>query len=230
MLKNILFTCLMSFFLISEIASEENDLYGIPDYFPLSLESVDTFEGDQHRDFKGDFIAVLNDGSRWKIHPQDSSKFGKWNMGDPLHIACRTSYYYFKREHKAEIVNLANNETVRAMIVQYPTHPLFIAYIEDHESGIPLKMYTKGDQILRTKYTTRNNKYLHLSDGTIWEINTYYSNYARLYPGKFVYVSFNKDKNGFCYFLISDSEREANFTKIAKARIVKENFEEYEKE
>lgn len=47
---------------------------------------------------------------------------------------------YFKREHKFELVNLTNNATVRAMFVQYPPTPLFIAYIEQVESGVPLEL------------------------------------------------------------------------------------------
>lgn len=231
MLKNMFMFCAMSFFLISWLSAQEKSLYEIPEYPELRIESVYKFEGDKHGDFKGDFVTVLSDGSRWKIHPQDSYKYRKWSTGSPVHIAKRTSYYYFKREHKFELVNLTNNETVRAMLVQYPPTPLFIAYIEQIESGVPFRTYSKGNQIVKTKYSTRSETFLHLSDGTIWKINPYPFLWEEgAHAGAYVYVSFNKDGTGFDYFLITDLEREAKHYRIVKARLVKHEFEEYEEE
>ena len=117
-----------------------------PEFLLRTFEAVEVFEGDRHNEFAGNFIAVLNDASRWKVHPMDEEKFRQWTIDDVVHIRLRTSKYWFKREHKFELYNHMKKESVRAMLINYPTQPLFVQTFQDVEVSRELRKRIMRDQ------------------------------------------------------------------------------------
>ncbi len=155
---------------------------------------LSSFIGDKHGDFKGDPVAVLSDGSAWKIHPKDSEKFSKWLANEILRPEARTSFYLLKREHKFRLYNHMRNESVRAMLAQYPTYPLMVIESETYNAGRPEKRVV-------------------LNDGTVWRIR---KNFNHFNIGTTVHLGCNYEttRDGMelhRFFLISGIEREAVF-------------------
>ncbi len=215
---------LITFFLLLVVTFQAHAAT-VPDFLLRTLDGVETFEGDRHNQFAGDFVAVLNDDSRWKVHPGDKAKFRKWNFGDEVHVRLRTSHYWFKREHKFDLYNHTLKDSVRVMLVNYPDQALFVQAFQDVEVdrelktrpakdkyGQPLKD-SKGDPILEQYWECIYHRDLLLSDGTVWRIKSVYDAFAE---GKFVYVGMNSESDGLFYFLIAGSEREAVWTRAAR--------------
>ena len=92
------------------------------DAFPYihQLVSTSIYPGDMDGEFKGDFVAELDDGSAWKVHPDHAQLYSTWQPGENVHIAPRTTSYWFKREHKCMICNLDRKESVFVMPVRTP--------------------------------------------------------------------------------------------------------------
>ena len=208
MIKKILWFQIFSlFFLAHAFASDAK----IPIY---ALNAVTDFEGDRHGQFRGDLIAILGDGSGWKIHPLDGVKFSRWNAGDAIQVCKRTTKYWFKREHKFELYNHSNQETVRVMLVQYPDNPTYIYSTDTYLAGTKLISYTWVDAQgwMHYDYYTVNiyHKILHLSNGTSWLITdkSEFSNYCENDP---VYMGYNVKETNISPFLISGTQREAHW-------------------
>lgn len=170
------------------------------------------FNGDSHGQFTGDPVAILSDGSAWKIHPKDKEKFSRWIGNEIVHVEARTSFYWFKREHKFELRNHMRNESVRAMLVQYPTYPLMI--VESHsyiaDTKVEYTEYRHDDGSSTTVPTVYNihEKRVVLNDGSAWRIR---ENFDSFNIGNTVYLGCNSENNRYYFFLVSGIEREAVF-------------------
>lgn len=178
------------------------------------LKGITTFYGDRHNEFSGDYVAVLTDDSAWKVHPKDKEKFAEWGINDIVHLGVRTSFYWFKREHKFELHNMTRRESVRVMLVQLPYYPLTIMDANKYMSGQYLVPHTitYGDGSSYTYYTTVTTfaKNLTLSDGSVWTIKSE-SEFDYFTVGNQVYLGVNPDYYGLSYFLINGNEREARW-------------------
>lgn len=174
------------------------------------------FQGDSHGDFRGDLVAILSDGSQWKVHPDNPEKFRRWNMGDRIHVAVRTSFYWFKREHKFHLYNHENGECVKAMLVNYGEAPLVIVDATKPTATdsvtVPIyatdangNLYVVGYKDVPCTYRS----YVTLSDGSVWQIGKNFSSFTY---GRKVYVGYNESSTAFKPFLISGTEREAGWT------------------
>jgi hypothetical protein len=174
------------------------------------LTSSRLFNGDRHSDFRNDFVAILGDGSQWKIHPKDTNLFKTWEVNDVVHIRARTSFFWFKREHKFEMYNHTRNEIARVMLIQYPYAPLIIlseqTYLKNSELVPMKKRDADGNEI--TEYTLVNTyeKVIYLNDGSSWIIKEKIENFT---PNKYVYLGVNDAREGLYFFLITGTEREA---------------------
>ncbi len=117
------------------------------------------YEGDAEGYSSGDFIAVLDDGSQWKIRSKDLERFSKWNFGDKVHIGVQTSWYLFKKNFL--LVNHENNESLEVLLIETP---LIVYHSEQPQ---PTKYIDHGLG-LRTYHDYRQN--IITSDGQKWEI------------------------------------------------------------
>lgn len=178
------------------------------------LEEISVFEGDRHGKFEGDLIAILSDGSAWKIHPKDRTMFQDWNIHDVINAEVRTSFYFFKREHKFALYNHNRNESARVMLLQPAQDSPIIIATEVYKAGTKLVPYTwtDGNGFTHTSYYTKDiyEKKLLLSDNTVWVIKDH-KKFDHIVLGQQVYMGINRHKIGFSFFLISGTEREAKW-------------------
>jgi hypothetical protein len=206
--KNILILslCLFLFSFSEKCLAEQPLIY--------TIENVTSFEGDQYQEFKDNLLVTLNDGSKWKIHPKDTEKFNLWAKNDPLHIQKRTTKYFFKREHKFEFLNYANEETVRIMLIEYPTRALKISDVQTYLTNQENKLYSWIDVFGFVHYSsfTKNiyERWIELNDGSKWiikdpELFAYYA------EGESVFIGYNTNKSSVnkISFLIAGKERNA---------------------
>lgn len=119
------------------------------------------YEGDVKGEFKNDFVAVLDDGSQWKIHTKDYKKFSKWNIGDLVHIELQTQteWYLFKKYY----LFLFNHECNEGVEVSLLKTPLTISHSENPQ---PTRYIDKG--FIKTYQDYRQN--ITASDGQQWEV------------------------------------------------------------
>jgi hypothetical protein len=210
MLRKIIFLChfvvLACSFAFCEAASFEHR------YQKLNLACISFFDGDKYGDFKNDFVANLNDGSAWKVHLEDQNLFCQWDLEDVILIRVRTSFYWFKREHKFELYNESRQEAVRVMLVRYPEVPLYIVESETHISGYHMSFYTTTDGYGNIHYhyypiytyaTT-----IILSDGSHWNIDEY----CHFNDGEKAYIFL--DQKSHTFILITEIERDARWKEI----------------
>lgn len=145
--------------------------------YPPSVQyliTTDFFRGDSQGAFVGNPVAILSDGSAWKIHPEDAEKYSHWSVNDRLRVRYRTEFYWFKREHKFWLYNHNNGESCRVMIAQHSNYPF--RRIESTELLSREEYVEKVTYIDGTKYKKGSweqvpyAKILRLSDGSIWRI------------------------------------------------------------
>ncbi len=208
-----------------EVKAELRLLGNTPRFMVRVLDGTESFAGDRHEQFAGDDVAVLNDGSRWKVHPEDKAKFRKWNLGDLVYTDLRTEPYFFKREHKFKLYNQNLKQFVRVMLVEYPKYPLIVQSYQDIEVDRQLITREKKDQYGQTVKDSQGkpvmeqywaiiyHRDLLLSDGTLWRIA---KDLDSFYEGKYVYLGLNLNTDSFAYFLISGTQREAVWTNAKK--------------
>lgn len=166
-----------------------------------------SFQGDKHGDFVGDTVAILGDLSLWKVHPKHTELFGHWKIGERIHIGLRTSWYFFKREHKFTLVNHDRNETVYVMMIQSSN---FIKIAEPPQYN---------ETINGNPSSFRVN--LVLEDGTPWEVeSTSDVVWDRKTKGwkdtgfaavSSAHVGYNEEDNAVSFFIINELEREATY-------------------
>lgn len=188
--------------------------------YPPSVQSLiatDIFRGDSHGQFLGDSVAILSDGSAWKIHPEDTEKYSRWSVGDRVRIRYRTEFYWFKREHKFSLYNQTNGESCRVMIAQHSNYPY--RRIESTE------LLTREEYVTKTKVVDGKRikkssweqvpyaKILRLSDGSIWRIKNR-SKFDRFSMGTSVFVGVQGTPGiDYDFILIIGLEREAISTR-----------------
>lgn len=195
--------------------SLENDSLSTKTY----LVGIYPFEGDRHGDFEGDIIAVLSDGSRWKVHPKNLVDFGSWQPGDPVHVGLRTSFYFFKREHKFYLENLKKDTWVKVMLIKHGNNSQMIVETSDvyptatyeHPIQIPVEYKDAYGNVfyhwITVGYETRPCNFvkeLYLSDGNMRIITGRFGNFT---VGKVVHIGY--DKYDSESFLITGTQREA---------------------
>lgn len=220
MLRKLLIVQLFSLFLLTNVIPLEGSHQPIvtnPELPVYALQSFTHFEGDKHGDFVGDLVAILNDGSCWKVHPKDQSQFSNWKQDDAIYVSKRPSDYWFKREHKFQLNNLSNGETVRVMLVQYPAYPLKItdAYTLLVDSYVKTTSWVDAWGYIHYNYYTVDvyHKRLHLSNGTTCTL-THEGSFGYFCIGDSVYIGYNQEKKGTSFFIVSGLEREANWAAI----------------
>lgn len=213
MLRKLLFIQIFSLFFIVHAFSLEIPVY--------TVQIITSFNGDRHGEFENDLVAILNDGSGWKVHPEDRNKFSAWDRNDAILVRKRTSFYWFKREHKFELYNHSNNETVRAMIVRYPTYPLSIEATDIYKAYTDFRMGSWMDSKGTVHYYSYTvdvfYKLVFLSDGTSWVI-TDSSEFSNFCMNDIVYLGFNKDDKYVSPFLISGIQRQARWVWLYKRK------------
>lgn len=197
MIKKFALFCVLPLFLAAQAMGSV--VNRVPDHILRSVYANYAFPGDRHEEFVGDYVVVLNDGSEWKIHPEDSDVFRQWEMNDIVHPRVRSSHYFFKREHKFELVNHTRRQTAKVMLVKYPTHPLIVM-----DTILEITDQFISNKKIISVYTT----HIYLSDGTVWRVA---GNQKHLFTNyRFVYLSVNDTADGFAnFFFIVGSEREA---------------------
>lgn len=179
------------------------------------LEEVYIFSGDDHGDFSGDLAVVLSDGSAWKIHPDSVKKFRRWGRGEIVHVDVRSSFYWFKREHKFKLYNHQRKESVKAMLVAHIDPPLAIVDTYTYPTDIMLvphyeRDFNGNDYIAYYQEVPINfEKLLYLNDGSIWKIASCLNSFN---TGMKVYRGAADRATSFFYFLISGLQREAVWT------------------
>lgn len=94
------------------------------------LETAEPYNGDRSGRFVGDPLATLSDGSQWKVHPDNKKRFFDWQQGDKVYILPRTSFYWFKREHKFKMYNATKDQYIKVMFIRYPSHARYIQAAE----------------------------------------------------------------------------------------------------
>ncbi len=180
-----------------------------------TMQAVTLFDGDKHGEFKDNLVAILSDGSGWKIHPQDHGKFNKWNHHDAIQVRKRTSMYWFKREHKFELHNLSNHEDIRVMLVRYPEYPTYILGTDTYIAEVQIRTFTWQDVSGWVHYNSYTvpiyHKLIYLSDGTSWNIKD-----DKQFPyfnlNNYVYMGYNNEKKGISPFMVTGLQREARWT------------------
>lgn len=179
------------------------------------------FEGDRHGDFAGDLVVDLADGSSWKVHPTEQECLAAWQPGDAVHISLRTSWYWFRRQHKFFLNNLDRNECVKVMLVGYGDSPLTVIASSDvyqRDTGELIPVYgtdSNGNQIILTWAPKMESVMdITLSDGTSWVV---FDHFVPFRKGATVYKGFNRSKSGVKYFLITCDQREAIWSYIEAA-------------
>jgi len=209
-----IFTLLVCMFFVSIQAKTIGNPFW--DAFPellTNLEAFYPFEGDIKGEFRGDLSVILSDGSAWKTHPDDQEMVAQWHAGDYLSVCARTSFYWFKREHKFRLYNHERDESVKVMLVKHRDHPLEIiatsdVYIKDVEM-IPIFYYDQdGNLQLFWHFIFYYNKDLYLNDGSKWVID---EKFGQFLPRTKVYVGANVDESSYSFFLICGRERESTF-------------------
>lgn len=164
------------------------------------LVGVDTFQGDKYGDFAGDRVAILDDGSCWKIHPKDTTKFFKWKMNETMHVECREKDYWFSRQHYFYLVNHATSQKVRVMPAKFGSHAVKIKETIMTEAST----WAAGNSI----YCSHEKK-VTLSDGSEWYI---FGASPGITRGKQAYVSYHNFKNGRQqFFIIVGTGRDVDF-------------------
>ena len=203
------------FLLIATLCSAQSETQSKLSSYMMGF---DVFLGDKHGDFKGDLIAILSDGSAWKIHPNDREKASSWELDSSVHISLRTSFYWFKREHKFLLCNHDKGDSVKVMVVKYAESPLQIIetsgiyptnmieveeYMGNDIRGYPIF----EEEIIPTDF----KKDIVLSDGTVWVIGEKFQDFRPEIP---VYMGVKETEEGTKRFLICGNEREAVWTWI----------------
>lgn len=188
---------------------------------PVEICCQDLYEGDCKGDFVGDLLFEMSDGSGWKVHSKDHETAGKWESGDKVHVSLRTSFYWFKREHKFFLYNHTRNESVRAMLIYHADVPREIIHITESYptkfASVPIyEIDEEGEQVIVGYYISEGEwrKIVVLDDGTAWIIQ---DNFNEFTTGCGVYVGRDDSKSEPRYFLITGRERWAKWTYITPA-------------
>lgn len=226
MLKNLFF--LLCLFVVPALGTAAQPLnpQEVLERATVQIVGVSDFRGDRHGDFAGDLVAHLSDGSQWKVHPTQVEEFSNWQLGDYVHLEVRTSFYWFKREHKFSLYNHSNGDSLKVMLIRLDDYPLWIDYAS---SPYPTSTYqrpiyhsyTYVDQYGRTitehqlvGYETVPCSYrkdLFLNDGTYFSIDEKFKDFNK---GRELYMGVNVSDGSYRPFIIIGTQREAKWVWI----------------
>lgn len=204
-----------------------NALVNYADVYPPVIQVLDfkdKFPGDRYGEFIGDDVAILSDGSVWKVHPKAADIFKYWQPGEFVDVGVRTDWYWFKREHKFTLYNHNRKEQVNVMLVRHKEEPLRIVSTDSYfKSTCPVYSYQNVDYIddygnIKTRTESHlvgfepcdERKVLMLNDGSTWVIKDRLRDFQL---GMRVYVGAQGVAGSFYDFvLITGDEREAVWT------------------
>lgn len=154
--------------------------------FPHIL-SFSEFKEDSSR-FNYDVLIELDDGSSWKVHPDDETKLHGWEIGQKVYISPRTSSYWFSRDHHFDLHNSDLKEFVHVMLVYHREYPReIIDYTAIYDS-----YYQKdatGYNITFNKARFRQT--LLMDDGTSWELRDHFYQFL---PDTTIYIGWDGQK------------------------------------
>ncbi len=214
----VLISCLTlintSAFSAVKIDASDNCIDGYLVQYPEAVKeyvSSYIFNGDKHGDFKGGFVIVLNDGSAWKVHPEDQVKFSNWLQGESVFVGIRGTCYWFKREHKYYLYNITRKEFVRAMIVDYSDSSLEVVSVSKPYFSQTLSKGIYDDEGNWLADVPCRVIDMILSDGSKW-IRTYSYGYLKVRTKVYVTVKLYKHSAQFC--LIYEKERESKYMSV----------------
>lgn len=210
MYKALLIMALSSLLMFQTVSAEKLTSDGV-------IEAVYPFKGDSKGEFVGDLVFRLNDGSEWKTHKKDAKTTKRWSQSDFIEVSIRTSFYFFKREHKFILTNHTRKETARAMIINYQYNPVFVKHVELLEVDRKLmdKYETHDGQVVKVKeWVVYYHQFLHLSNGEIWRNKS--PDYS-FKEGAFVYVVYSYSSDGFETAVVRGTGRNSYWTKVTKA-------------
>jgi hypothetical protein len=197
--------------------------FGIVEFhaiYPPSVQTIfmtDTFRGDSHGEFKGDYVTILSDGSAWKIHPQDRFKYESWSSGEHVHIMYRTDFYFFSRQHKFWLYNHDRNESCRVMLAQHSTYPwkhVESTAILKKEQFVTEDVVVNGELVKMGRWVLAPYaKIVRLNDGSTWKIKNH-KKFNLYEPGVQVYVGVQGTPGvEYDFIVITGLEREAQSTR-----------------
>lgn len=165
---------------------------------PALLEGFHLFNDEEGGPFQGNLVADFSDNSSWKVHPKDTGIAAAWQPGETVYIRPRTSFYWFKREHKFEIYNHNRRESVRAMLAYHQDRPHEILEASDvfASRGVERPLYgtdKNGESAIVGFFAleTDYRRVLMLDDGSFWEIMDHVESFV---PGATIYIGFNDSK------------------------------------
>ena len=132
-----------------------------------TITDTTLYEDAKYPQFEGNYVAHLSDGSEWKIHPKDCEVYAQWTRDEEIDNGLRTSYYFFKREHRFLLKNGSRNEKVRAMILKHPDSSLpTITKTQDDSITYYIPV---GEMIVPYK---EHRTVIHLNDGSAYLAHT----------------------------------------------------------
>jgi hypothetical protein len=179
--------------------------------YPAIMQRVSTFytyEGDRYNQFAGDATIVLSDGSAWKTHPEDSQKLNRFVPGDWVHVGVRPTWYFFKREHKFELVNHNNGEKIRVMLARHASQPKYVVACEKIYENTEAPDATTP----KNKRPTPSAKKLTLNDGSVWMLKEKLGYFS---SGNTVCIGANFDETHFdSFYIINGTQREAVYARV----------------
>ncbi|MFY7842833.1 MAG: hypothetical protein ACOVOR_02325 [Rhabdochlamydiaceae bacterium] len=148
-----------------------------------------------------DLVAVLSDGSEWRIDREDHEKLCKWEKGDEVHLDFRitTDWYILERKH-FYLFNHKKDELVEVFLLKTP---LSITYAQP-----PNLVSFLYDQYGR-KFNFRYRQNILLSNQSAWEMDdSPASNTIRANTPAYLGYTIQKGKTafGFSYRLKDKDE------------------------
>lgn len=178
----------------------------VPDehYFKTfhNMEGFSKYRGNVDGKYKGNLVVHFEDGSAWKIHPDDQNTVEAWLPEDIIHPEyCGWSC----RSHPLVLRNISLDESARAMFIAFPENALTVEQATSHFDHC----YTTESEDYDGSITTTNH-YVYeyivtLSDNTLW--NYFSEGSEELHIGDFAYISCQISGNRIPkYFIISAIE------------------------
>lgn len=224
-MKKTISLLIFSFCLLT-MSESLNAVTNFREIYPPVVQQINgtlIYEGDQHGNFEGDYVAYLSDGSCWKVHPNDREKYESWSQDDLVRIKVRTSFYWFKREHKFSLYNYNRGEEVFVMLVRHADMPIQKRITQTdmyiHSYNYVTKYRTEyywKDGNLRDRVVAYSEaepvyrKVIVLSDGSHWVIKEKMNDFT---IGQSVYLGAQGvAKKWYDFILITGTEREAVWT------------------
>jgi hypothetical protein len=165
-----------------------------------TLENTSLFSGDRHGDFRGDKVAILSDGSGWKVHRDSASLYQSWQKGEHVRVMARRDWYWFNREHHFYLYNEDRDESIKVMLVKHKENPLTIVSTHTYfKYWRRIYNQINGQSYYCGTEPAAFRKLLTLSDGSQWVVR---DNFNRYNVGQQVYIGAHGDPDWYYDFLL----------------------------